>query len=327
MKLNKSAFKRKFFYVASGIFSLWLASCDTYQNVSYYDRDGIYSDFNKNNTESVTTAPTSSSNQYKDYFSSLQNKAPKGEILTDVEQYRSENYTDNDTTLVYTQSYSDWGSNASQTNVNFYGNNWGLGWNNYWGWNSGWNWNIGLGWGWNSWYNPYYNWGWNSWYYPYNYYGWGWNSWCTNYGYGNYYQPVYHGIRSYAHSNLAPHNYSYNGVRSNHNFSNNSGTRTTNSGVRIQQGYSSGNIRQNTNQTPRVYNIRTPNTSYNQSNNPRPDYGSTRASSSDSPRYNAPRYNNNTSTRSNSGYSTGSYGGGNYSGGSYGGGRSSGGRR
>lgn len=327
MKPNKSAFKRKFFFVVSGIFSLWLSSCDTYQNVSYYDRDGIYSDFNQNKNESVTSAQSSSSNQYKSYFNSLQNNAPKGEIFSDVEQYRSENYTENDSTIVYKTSYPDWGSNTTQTNINYYGSNWGLGWNNYWGWNTGWYWNIGLGWGWNSWYNPYYNFGWNSWYYPYNYYGWGYNSWCPSYGYGGHYHPVYYGTRSSVGNNVQP-NYTYNsGIRNNHSFGS-GGTRTySNSGVRLPQGYSTGNVSQNSYQNPRTGNVRTPNTYTQQSYTPRPDYSSPRPSY-DSPRSNPPRYNNNNSgytpTRSSSGYSgSGSYGGGGYSGGS----RSGGGRR
>lgn len=327
MKPNKSAFKRKFFFFVSVIFSLWLSSCDTYQNVSYYDRDGIYSDFNQNKNESVATAQSTSSNQYKNYFNSLQNNAPKGEIFSDVEQYRSSNYNQNDSTTVYTNSYPDWGTNTSQTNIIYYGNNWGYGWNNYWGWNSGWNWNIGLGWG--SWYDPYFGWGWNSWYSPYNYYGWGYNSWCSNYGYGGYYHPVYYGTRSSVRNNAQPiYTYNNGGLRNNHTFSN-GGTRTSNSGVRSPQGYSTGNVSQNSYQNPRTGNVRTPNTYTPQSYTPRPDYSSPRPSTSDSQRSNTPRYNNNNSgytpSRSNSGYSgSGSYGGGGgYSGGS----RSGGGRR
>ncbi|MFN8273274.1 MAG: hypothetical protein U0X58_00145 [Flavobacteriaceae bacterium] len=322
MKPNKSAFKGKFFFFVSGIFSLWLFSCDTYQNVSYYDRDGIYSDFNQNKNESVSSTQSSSSNQYKDYFNSLQNNAPNGEIFSDVEQYRSENYTENDSTLVYKTSYPDWGSNTTQTNINYYGSNWGLGWNNYWGWNSAWNWNIGLGWG--SWYDPYFGWGWNSWYNPYNYYGWGYNSWYPNYGYGGYYQPAHYGTRSYSRGTYAQPNYSYNGIRNNHTF--NSNGRRTETGVRNASGYTTGNVRQNNAQSPRSYSIRTENPTYNQSNNPRPDYNSGRTPNP-SRNYNAPRYNNNsnyTPTRSSGGgYSSGGYSGGGYGGG----GRSGGGRR
>lgn len=319
MKLNKTALNRKFFYFTSGIFSLWLVSCDTYQNVSYYDRDGIYSDFNQNNNETVASAQNSSSNQYKEYFSSLQENPPKDEIFSDVEQYRSNNYSQNDSTSVYKTSYADWGSNTSQTNINFYGNNWGWGWNNYWGWNSGWNWNIGLGWG--SWYDPYFNWGWNSWYNPY--WGWGWNSWYPNNGYWGYYRPTYYGTRSGVRGGIAQPTYSYNGAR-NSRYNNGNGIRNTNIGVRSPQGYSTGNVSQSSYQNPRNGNVRTPNTYNQQTYNPRPDYTSPRTSSPDNSRYNSPR-------SSNSGYSpsrsSGGYGGGGYGGGGYGGGRSSGGRR
>lgn len=307
MNLNPSTSRRNLFFLASSILSLMLLGCDTYQNVSYYDRDGVYSDFQEQPQPTQVTPENSSNNTYKEYFSSLQKENLKGEIFSDVEQYRNDSYNANDSTVVYTKSYPEWGGNTSQTNINFYGNNWGWGWNQYWGWNTGWNWNIGLGWG--SWYGPYYGWGWDPWYAPY--YGWGWNNWYP-YGYTGYYQPAHYGTRSFVRSNYTQPSYNYNGVRTPRSF-NNSGTRNQNSGTRNSDGYSNGNIRQNSYQNPRSGNIRVPNTNNNPGYNPRPDYSTPRSAPSESPRYSSPRsgnYGGSAPVRSGSGYSGGNYGGG-----------------
>src|SRR5688572_23276836 len=89
--------KRKMsIYSIFGLAVFAFSSCGSYQNSSYYDRDGIYNSSDKQNTDSQNSNNQSSNqnNQYKDYFGSLQND--KVEIFTDVDNYTStyENTTD-----------------------------------------------------------------------------------------------------------------------------------------------------------------------------------------------------------------------------------------
>ncbi|MFN9108921.1 MAG: hypothetical protein ACK5XN_02410, partial [Bacteroidota bacterium] len=72
------------------LMSVLVVSCGSYQNASYFDRDGIYG--NASQQSNVVTAPdnTNNSNQYKNYFESLQDPAAKKDsTFTDVERYSS----------------------------------------------------------------------------------------------------------------------------------------------------------------------------------------------------------------------------------------------
>ena len=146
-------FSTKTLYVA--LFGLLIpitTSCGSYQNVSYYDNDGIYND---TQTSRQRTVANETPNKYQEYFKSL-NDELKNEVITDVDNYSSFQ----DSTVVTTTSneninrtYSGWGSNSSENVTIIYNDN-SWGWNN-WGWN---NWGYG-GWYGNNWGN---NWGWNN---------------------------------------------------------------------------------------------------------------------------------------------------------------------
>jgi len=224
-------------YFVLGIFAILATSCGTYQNTSYYDRDGIYGSSESQNNTTSNPQYYSDNSHYKDYFGSLQNKPQQDEIFTDVDSYSTNDYNNNDNSnsnQEYSASYSDWGNSADNININLYGGNWG--WSNYWGWN--------LGWGWNSWYGPaYYGWGYNPWYAPY--YGWsfGWNPYINNYYYGghNHYQPYYGGTRYYSTGRGRSYATNTSGIR---NPGNNSGGGRYNSNSTIRTG-NSGGIRTN----------------------------------------------------------------------------------
>ncbi len=289
-------------------------SCGGYQNVSYFDRDGIYGDASQQND--VVTAPdnANNSNQYKNYFESLQDPASKKDsTFTDVERYSSDRYNDQESR----NNNSIWGGDAGTTVVNIYDNNWGWnnwGWNN-WGWGNYWNWNIG--WGWDPWFGP--NWG----------FGWGWNSWYGNPWWGGHYQPYHHGIRSFSGANRG---YTNVGTR---NFS---GRRSSNTDFRDSRNSFDGRRGENVIRSSRTNNNfnsgRNPvrnNSNVNQPNTtPRSNSNSTQRFQNSSSRNNSTPRNN---SYNNSGYNSGSrssggnYGGGRSSGGSYGGGRSFGGGR
>ena len=216
---------------------LIIASCGSYQQSSYYDNDGIYSDntpttverrpeqrnYQQNNTET---------NTYSDYFGEKANQYDEildSEIFTDVDSYSSNAVNDNvqqgQLTDYYSsennyQGYGGWGDNNSNVSITIYDNgwnNWGYGglygWANpVWGWN---NWGYGgyYGYGWN---NP---WGWNRWNnwgyggfgYGYAGFGFGWNNPYYGYGYGygyrNYNRNYGYTNRSYAYNNSRRGNY------------------------------------------------------------------------------------------------------------------------
>ena len=174
MKTNIFPKTKNYLYI--GLLSLFMVSCGSYQNSSYYESDGIYSTSTDRNTERRNT---NSDNYYKDYFNALQNDSQSSEVITDIDKYSDFDSVDNDS---YT-GYAGWGDNQTGTIVNIYPNYWGMnygfGWNN-WGWNNwGWNnWGMNYGFGWN-------NWGWNNW--GMNY-GFGWNNWgYNNWGWNNNY--------------------------------------------------------------------------------------------------------------------------------------------
>jgi hypothetical protein len=268
MKPNYNIRRQKSTYViVLGFLAFIAASCGSYQNTSYYDRDGIYGG-SESPSNTVTSSDNSATqgNQYKDYFGSLQNDP---EIITDVDNYSTP--MDTTATAEYA-SYGGWGSGSENVTVNVYGGNWGYGlWNNYW-------YGPSWGWGW-GWYDPYWSWGWGSWYGPN--WGWGWNAWYPYYGYGWYGNHWGHWHNNYAYSGgrrgyynsaggsvISGRNYSsgrrsftqYNSGRRNSSFSN-SGTRTyststaprsnpnVRSGTRTYTPQSSG-VRQSTSSSP-----------------------------------------------------------------------------
>ena len=201
MKTNYfSSAKSISIYSIIGLISVILASCGSYKNSSYYDKDGIYGSDENGKDYKVENR---NSDKYKEYFSSLREDNQQGEVFTDVDNYSTTKDTinSNKNTESYSSGYAGWGNNQQPINVTIYDNNWG--WNNYGygsSWNYGWNWNLG----WNSWYGPSigYGWGWNNWYGPnYGYYGWGYNNYYNGY-YNNYYSPYYNGhYNNYSYSN------------------------------------------------------------------------------------------------------------------------------
>ena len=165
MKTNIFSPKKAHKYLYIGLLSLFMVSCGSYQNSSYYESDGIYGATSNRNIERQNTSPN---NYYGEYFKSLQNDSQSDEIFTDIDNYSDYSYVDNPNS---NSNYADWGNNYTKTDINFYSNNLGL---NY-------------GYGYSGWGNPYYGYGWNN---PYNNFGWGnpygfgWNSWGLNYGFG-----------------------------------------------------------------------------------------------------------------------------------------------
>jgi hypothetical protein len=318
-------------FTIMGLISIIMTSCGSYKNSSYYDGDGIYGGSEVKNTDNRPQSDSRESNQYKDYFGSLQKDNEEVEIFTDVDSYNSDNYTNqDDRNEGYESGYSGWGSNPENITVTVYDNNWAWnGWNNYfYGPSYGWGWNMG----WNSWYGPNYGWGWNNWYGPgYGYYGWGWNNYYNNYGYYNHHHVYNRGIRGSS--------FRSDGNRSTIGRRNTTGTRNTNyNGVRRNPSYN-GTRNPNNNYQPRRNETTTPRnyTPRNNNNNPRNysprgtnpsqtsprNYTPTRPES-DTPRSNAPTRSDSSSPRS---YSPSS-GSSQNSGSGYGGGRSnSGGRR
>lgn len=196
-------------YILSVALSLFVISCGSYTNSSYYDSDGIYSDSSSkryNYEETVVNQENQAqNNKTGSYFTQFQSydvieDEPVG-IFTDVESY----YGDGS----YSSGYSGWGNNTSDVTVNVYG---GLGWGGwyggYWGWGSPY-WSIG--WGLNSWYYPYWSWnyGW----------GWGWSSWYNPY-WGYYYPRYYPYYGGYYYYNGGPRSRYYSDYSSRYRTSN-----------------------------------------------------------------------------------------------------------
>ena len=66
MKTNTHFHKKTSIVFILGCLTTLLYSCGSYQNSSYYDNDGIYSE--QNNRNSQSSQNNSNSNQYKEYF-------------------------------------------------------------------------------------------------------------------------------------------------------------------------------------------------------------------------------------------------------------------
>lgn len=307
-------------------------SCGSYQNSSYYDNDGVYGNYDRNNdqvTNQYSEENLQNGNIYAAKFKTMQGEyQDQYEYFTDVDNYSSE--TENDTVVtVYNSKYNNsnryagWGNNNSDVTINYYNNgwgwnswygpNWGWGWNSwnqpYWGWNSwyGANW----GWGWNSWYGANWGWGWNSWYGPN--WGWGWNSWNNPY-YNGWYNG--YGGRGVVYSSGPRGGRPYYGSTNRNSRGNNvdfNRPRSSSSNPRSYNNSSTNPRNNNNTSTPR----------------PRSNYYSTPRSNNSTPRsnnYSTPRSNNYSSPRSSGGSFGGSRGGGSFGGGGRSGGGRSGGR-
>lgn len=279
-----------------GLLAVFVTSCGSYQNSSYYDNDGVYGS-EKTNTQTENRNSEQNIQQPNKYAQQFKNMQDEYTYFTDVDNYNSQ--TQDTVVTVYrneaNNSYAGWGNNSSDVTINYYTNGWG--WNNwyspYWG--------IGWNWGWNSWYGNY--WGWNSWYGP----GWGWNNWYgTSWGWNGYYgrDVVYNNARRGGSRYTNPSSgriSNFNSRRTDTprpNFSNTRNNTRSNSNTRNNE----VTPRDNSTNTPRNTNYSTPRSNSN-----------TRSNSS------TPRSNNYSSPRSSGGSFGGSSGGG--------GGRSGGGSR
>jgi len=307
-----------------GLLSLFVVSCGSYQNSSYYDNDGIYGTNERpqeNYNNRYSEQNLEQSNKYATQFKSMQNEY---DYFTDVENYSSN--IEDTVVVVYdndesSRNYAGWGNNSSDVTINYY-NNSGWGWNNwnspYWG--IGWNnwYGNNWGWGWNSWYGG--NWGWNSFYGPN--WGWGWNSWYGNGWYGNPYYGGYYG-NNFGHYGR---NYAYNGGRrGGSGYYGNSGRSNYNNGGRRNNNISATSPRNNIG-SPRNNNPR--NTTQPRTTQPRsntiqsPRNSEPRNTSSPRPNnnsYSSPRSNSGSYSSPRSSSSSGSFGGGRSGGGSRGG--------
>lgn len=308
MKTNIFSSKEAQNYLYIGLLSLFMVSCGSYQNSSYYESDGIYGATTPRNVERRNTP---SANYYKDYFNSLQNDSQPEEVFTDIDKYSGLDSNDNNSY----SSYAGWGSNQTGTIVNVYPN--------YWGMNSGF--------GYSGWGYPY-SYGWNN-----PYYGFGWNSWGLNYGFGysSGWGYPYYGYNNsfyyYNRPNNSYHSYapSRRGSVSNSTDRNYAPTRSYSTSRNSTNDRTYSTNRLNTSRNNTFTNPRT----YNSTNNTNNTQTTTRRSATQT----QPQYQNNTNRQQNTNsrnesytpptrsYSTPSYGGGESSGRSYGGGNSGGG--
>lgn len=197
MKTNALITLKAPLYFLIGFLGLAVTSCGSYQNSSYYDNDGVYS----TNGEKIVikdNQPNSTSVQYKQYFSSLQNTGNSDEIFTDVNSYGSGYNIENDSIQTPSTGYASWGSSPQETHVTVYPDTY---------------WYAGWGWGYPYYGYPYYGWG-------YPYYGWGYPGYGWGYpGYGWGYPGYGYG---YAHVTPYAYNYSRRGSSYGGNYNNNS---------------------------------------------------------------------------------------------------------
>ena len=84
-------------------------SCGSYQNSSYYDNDGVYGNYDRNNdqvTNQYSEENLQNGNIYAEKFKTMQGEyQDQYEYFTDVDNYSSE--TENDTVVtVYNSKYN-----------------------------------------------------------------------------------------------------------------------------------------------------------------------------------------------------------------------------
>ena len=168
MKTNLFINRKAHLYYLIGFLGLFVTSCGSYQNSSYYENDGIYG----TNGEKIVIKETQSNPsavQYKEYFNSLQNTNQSPDIFTDVNDYNNNYNTENDSIQAPNSGYASWGSSPQETTVTVYPDSY---------------WSIGFGFGWGYPYYGYgYGWGYPYYGYGYPYYGYGY----PYYGYGGSY--------------------------------------------------------------------------------------------------------------------------------------------
>ena len=163
--------------------SLLIISCGSYQS-STYGNDGIYG---SNNTQrrvgnNVASAPVQES-YFAKKLEQYESDYADSDVFTDVENYSSQTYDDNQENYNGGSQYQGWGDNAQQNNQVYVNNGFNYGYNNYYPfWNRGFRNRFGYGYGgygggpfFNFYYgNPYYYGGY------YNNYFWGNNFWYGN---------------------------------------------------------------------------------------------------------------------------------------------------
>lgn len=311
MKTNALITWKTPLYFLIGLLGLAVTSCGSYQNSSYYDKDGVYS----TNGEQVVVKdnqPNSASVQYKQYFSSLQSTGNSDEIFTDVNSYGSDYNVENDSIQTSSTGYASWGSAPTETTVTVYPDTY---------------WSVGFGWGYPYYGYPYYGYGYP--YYPY--YGWGY----PGYGWGGYPGYGYPGYGyGYYHPHATPYAYNYSRRGSsyggNYNratpYARNSGSNYARNNVSNRNSIYSRNGVTNR-ATPTFTNRNSSTTSRNYSQNQsRSSYSQNRTSTNSSSNYQRSNSNYTPSSTYRSSGSSMSSGGGRMSGGG-GGGRMGGGRR
>ena len=183
----------------SGLTSVLLVSCGSYQAATY-DDDGIYSSETPETKTVVVIEKTNAENSkyYEEYFGRTvtdYGEIVEDEVFTDVDSYSSQDVVEQDTEVAR-ESYSAWEDAGDNVTINVYNTrpyysyyrpyNY---WNNYY---------------YNDWAFGGFSWGWGSHYHNYGYYGY-------NYGYPYYYNsPYYYNNYGY----YGPRNYGYvNGPR------------------------------------------------------------------------------------------------------------------
>lgn len=263
-------------YFLLAFLGLAITSCGSYQNSSYYDNDGVYST-NGDKIVKKDNQPNSTSVQYKQYFSSLQNtEGNSDEIFTDVNSYTSNYDVENDSIQAPSTAtgYASWGSNPESTTVVVYSDPY---------------WYAGWGWGYPYYGYPYYGWGypWYGWgYYP----GWGYPGWgypgCgyPGYGYG------------YPHATPYAYNYSRRGSNYGRDYSN-LGNRVTPYSTRNNLSnrnsvYNRNSVNSLTNRTSPTFTNRNSNSSYRNytQNQSRSSYTQNRSNMASSSNYQRSTY-------------------------------------
>ena len=187
--------KNKALLFFSGLMSVLLVSCGSYQTATY-DDDGIYSTETPETKTVVVVEKTNAENSkyYEEYFGRTvtdYGEIVEDEVFTDVDSYSSQDVVEQDTEVAR-ESYSAWEDAGDNVTINVYNTrpyysyyrpyNY---WNNYY---------------YNDWAFGGFSWGWGSHYHNYGYYGY-------NYGYPYYYNSPYYynygyyGRRNYAYVN------------------------------------------------------------------------------------------------------------------------------
>src|SRR5690606_16921161 len=95
---------------ALGMLAMFVVSCGSYQNSSYYDNDGVYGNYDRNNDEvpnKYSEENFQDGQKYAGKFKAMQDEyQDQYDYFTDVDNYSSE--TSNDTVVtVYNSKYDN----------------------------------------------------------------------------------------------------------------------------------------------------------------------------------------------------------------------------